>query len=159
MVEVPDVTFTQAFGIHGDLYFQPLFHGKALLNADMALKEEEVNAFISALLKNRLVFQAFHQHLPMHYSEKDGQKTDGQIWFVHFRGVGNPLDLARAVKAALDVTSTPFPQEQPNKPTSPLDADKLASILHGSASVGDEGVVTVTVARTNPVWVDGVRVN
>jgi hypothetical protein len=140
------ITLTPAFENHGDLYFQPLGKGKALLNGDMALREEEVNPFISALLDNDLVFQAFHQHMP----------TQPQIWFVHFRGVRDPIALAHAIRAAISVTSTPLPQTSPENPTSPLDADQLASILHGEAEIGDEGVVSVTIDRAHPVRLGGV---
>jgi hypothetical protein len=136
------VGFTSAFEIHGDLYFQPLGRSKALLNADMALLPEETNPFIAALLQQGLVLQAFHQHLI---------EMSPQIWFVHFRGVGDPLELARAARAAIDVTKTPLPQSSPANPTTPLDPDRLASILHGDAQVGEEGVVSVSVSRKHGV--------
>lgn len=136
-----NVTLTPAFELNGDLFFQPLDNGKALLNGDLALLEDEVNPFISALLERHLVFQAFHQHLP----------TSPQIWFVHFRGVGEPTDLARDIRAAINVTRTPLPQSSPHNPTTPLDVKKLADILHGEAEVGEEGVVTVTVNREHGV--------
>lgn len=141
------VTFTPDFEVHGDLYFQPLRSGRALLNGDMALLADEVNPFISKLLSEGLVLQAFHQHLI---------EMNPQIWFVHFRGVDSPAALAAKARAAMSVTGTPFPQTQPRNPTSPLDAKRLASILHGDAQVGEEGVVTVTVPRAHPVKLDGV---
>jgi hypothetical protein len=49
--------FTPAFEINGDIFFQPLSNGQAFMNGDLALKEEEVKNFISALLKNGLEFQ------------------------------------------------------------------------------------------------------
>jgi Domain of Unknown Function (DUF1259) len=113
----------------------------------MALRPDEVNPFIAALLTNGLVFQAFHQHLIM---------LTPPVWFVHFRGVGEPLDLARQIRAALDVTHTPLPQYAPPHPTTPLDPEKLARILHGEAEVGDQGIVTVTVPRTTDVQIEGV---
>jgi Domain of Unknown Function (DUF1259) len=119
------------------------------MNGDLALKEEEVKNFISALLKNGLIFQAFHQHVPMH----------PQIWFIHFRGRSDPVVLARAVRAAINVTGTPLPQAPPSNPKTPLNAKKLGEILHGIASVGDEGVVTVWVYRRDRVTIDDVRVN
>lgn len=141
------VTFTPAFEIHGSLYFQPLGKNQALLNADMAVLEPEANPFIAALLQHGLVFQAFHQHAPM----------VPQVWFVHFRGVGDPIALARAARAALDVTHTRLPQPPPPRPSTPLDAQRLARILHGEARVGDDGVVTVVVPRTDRVVLEGVR--
>jgi hypothetical protein len=113
----------------------------------MALLSEETNPFIAALLEQKLVFQAYHQHLI---------DMSPEIWFVHYRGVGDPLALAKAVRAAIDVTKTPLPQTSPAHPTTPLDPDKLAKILHGDAQVGEEGVVTVSVNREHGVKLGGV---
>jgi hypothetical protein len=142
------VVFDSAFEVSGDLFFQNVGGGKALLNGDLALLPEEANPFIAALIQQGLVFQAFHQHLI---------EMNPQIWFVHFRGVGDPIALATAVRAAIGVTKTPLPQTSPANPTSPLDADKLGKILHGDAQIGEEGVVTVSVSRTHGVSLGGVH--
>jgi hypothetical protein len=144
------VTFTPAFEVDGTLTFQPLGHGKAFFNGDLALKPEETNPVIDAIAANDLIFQAFHQH----YIE-----TSPNVWFIHFRGEGDPLDLARAVYNVLKATATPLPQTMPANPTTPLDPDRLASILHGDAQVGDEGVVTVSISRTDTIVIDGIRVS
>jgi len=144
------VTFTPSFEIHGDIFFQPLGGDTAFLNGDMALKQSEVDPFIKALLNSGLVFQAYHQHFPM----------NPQIWFVHFRGKCNPIKLAKAVKAALNVTSTRFPQTLPQNPTTPLDTARLAKILDAQhISIGNDGVVTAWVYRRTTVTIDGVVVN
>ena len=145
-----NVTFDSKFEINADAFFQPLSDGQAFLNGDMALKVEEVNPFINQLLAHGLVFQAFHQHLPM----------NPQIWFVHFRGTGDPLELAQALKDALNVTSTPFPQRPPSHPKTPLDPMRLKNILQADeVSVGGEGVVTAWVYRKDTITIDGVTVN
>lgn len=144
------VTFTPAFEIDGTLTFQPLGDQRAFFNGDIPLKPQECNRFIDALLANGLTFQAFHQH----YIE-----TSPNVWFIHWRGEGEPLQLARAVKNALDVTSTPFPQRPPAHPTTPLNPGRLASILHGTAEVGDEGVVTVSIDRSDQIVIDGIHVS
>jgi uncharacterized protein DUF1259 len=142
------VTFTPSFQINGNVFFQPLAGGRALLNGDLALKPDELQPFIDALLRHGLVFQAFHQHLP---------DLDPPVWFMHFRGVGGPLDLARAAHAAVRATATPLPQAPPAHPTTPLDPERLGRILHGEAEVGSEGVVTVSVLRKNRFLLGGVR--
>jgi hypothetical protein len=144
------VTFTPAFEVDGTLTFQPLRHGRAFFNGDLALKQSETNAFIDAILGNGLTFQAFHQHY-------DGMHP--QIWFVHWRGTGPALELARAVRRVLAVTSTPLPQTMPKHPTTPLDADRLGHLLGGDATVGEEGVVTVEVSRKGRFHIGGVRVS
>jgi Domain of Unknown Function (DUF1259) len=145
------VPFSGSFEINGDLYFEPLKHGTvAFFNGDLALKPGELNAVIDAIIANGLVFQAMHQHYfdlrPM-------------WWFIHIRGLGEPLTLARAMKNVLAVTSTPFPQQPPPNPTTPFDVKRLEQILHGTASVGDNGVVTVDVDREDEIVIEGVLVN
>lgn len=144
------VTFTPSFEIDGSLTFQPLGHGLAFFSGDLPLKPEEANLFIDALLRNGLTFQAFHQHCI---------ETSPQVWFIHWRGVGDSIKLAHAVNHVLKATATPLPQTMPAHPRTPLDSSRLAKILHGSAQVGDEGVVTVNVCYRGKIVIDGVRVS
>jgi hypothetical protein len=142
------VPFEGPFQLEHDIYFQALGRSRAILNGDVTLLPQEVNPFIDALLKNGLVFQALHQH---YIDEKP------QTWHIHFRGIGDPLALARGLHAAIKVTGTPLPQKPPSQST-PLNADELAKILGGDASV-DDGVVTVDIARKNRIRLGGVVIN
>jgi hypothetical protein len=144
------VTFTPDFVIDGDIFFQPIDSVNSFLNADYALKESEVNPFIAGLLKNNLTFQAFHQHLP----------TNPQIWFIHFRGKGDPVNLANGIRAAIKTTATPLPQTVPQNAKTTLDTAKLKTILRAqNISIGEKGVVTAWVYRSDTVIVDNVKVN
>jgi hypothetical protein len=118
------------------------------MNGDLAVRPGEIQAVIDAILANGLVFQAFHQH---YYD------VSPMVWFIHLRGAGDPLTLARACRAVVDVTSTPLPQTSP-PPSTPLQAHRLATILHGDAEVSGE-VVTVTVPRRRGVVIDGIHVD
>ena len=143
------VPFEGPFELNFDIYFQSLGRNKAILNGDVTLKPNEVNPFIDALIRNDLVFQALHQH----YIEENPQ-----TWHIHFRGVGDPLDLARGLHDAIKTaTSTPLPQKAGSTST-PLNADRLGQILGGDASV-DDGVVSVEVARKNRVRLGGVLIS
>lgn len=144
------VEFDGSFEIDGTLTFQPLGSNLAFFNGDLPLKPTETQPFIDALFANNLVFQAFHQH----YIE-----MRPNVWFIHWRGVGAPLTLAAAVRDVLRVTGTTLPQKMPSKPKSPLDAKRLAAILHGDAQIGDQGVVTVNVLRSDRIVIDGVQVS
>jgi hypothetical protein len=144
------VTFTPAFEVDGTLTFQPLKGGRAIFNGDLAVKGSETNAVIDAIIRNGLVFQAFHQHY---------DQMSPQIWFIHWRGIGHALHLARAVRNVLAATSIPLPQTMPKNPTTPLDADRLGAILGGDATVGEEGVVSVEVSRRGGICLDGIRVS
>jgi hypothetical protein len=143
------VPFAGGFGVHHDLYFAPLSGDRAVLNGDIAVRSDEIQPAIDAILGHGLEFQGEHQHL---YDLRP------MVWFLHFRGAGGPLTLARAVRAVLDRTGTPLPQHSPAHPTTPLPAAELGRILHGDVSVGGDGVVTVVVPRTDRIVLGGVRV-
>jgi hypothetical protein len=144
------VMFTPSFELHGDLYFQPLGGRLAFFNGDLALLPGEVDPVIDAILTNGLAFQALHQHF---------YDLSPEVWFIHLRGRGDALTLARAVRNVLRATATPLPQTMPSNPTTPLDAKRLGRILRGDAQVGDDGVVTVSVSRTDTIVIDDVRVS
>ncbi|MBV9010233.1 MAG: DUF1259 domain-containing protein [Verrucomicrobia bacterium] len=144
------IVLTPSFELNGDVFFQPLAGGKAFMNGDLCVKEDETQRFIAALINHGLVWQAYHQHFPSH----------PQYWFIHFRGKGDPLALARGARAAIDTTSTPLPQSPPPHPSTPLDVERLGDILHASSiSVGSDGVVTAWIYRTDRITIDGVVVN
>jgi hypothetical protein len=163
---IPPVPYMPSWQNNGEFYFQKLGgesgreddssgrggNGTAILNGDFGgLLPQEIDPFIDQLLANGLVFQAFHQHF-----------TDihpNQLYYIHFRGVGDPLQLARAVIAAVKVTSTPLPQFQSGTPTTPLPTQQLSQILGGPAQVGSNGVVTVNVPRRDRVILGGIPIS
>lgn len=164
---IHSVPILPSFEINGTLYFQML-NGKGgdgdgdgdgddngskgnnvMLNGDIALLSSEVDPFIDALVANGLTFQAEHQHF---------YDLTPPVWFIHYRMKGSATKVASAVKAALSVTATPFPQTMPSNPTTPLPAQTLAQILGGTATVGEDGVVTVDVERDDPIWLGGVQI-
>jgi hypothetical protein len=144
------VTFPPSFEINGDLTFQPLGGDLAFFNGDLALKAAELNPVIDAIHNSGLTFQAMHQH----YFD-----LDPMVWFIHFRGVGKGRTLAHAVRHVLAATSTPLPQKPPANPTTPLDHGKLAKTLHGSSEIGEDGVVTVSISRTDRILIGDVQVS
>ncbi len=139
-----------AFELNGTLFFQNLGGGSAIMNSDMALKATEINRFIDQLIAHDIVFQAEHQHF---------YDLQPLVWFIHFRAVGDPLHIARGVKAALNVTSTPFPQTMPKNPTTPLPAQALGNIFGQTPSIGSNGVVTIDVPRADKLVLGGVAIN
>ncbi len=150
-VQIGHVPIKPSFEINGELSFQPLGPGRAFFNGDIALKPSELDPAIRAIIGNGLSFQAEHQHM---------YDFSPMVWFVHFRGTGNPLRLATAVHNVLKATATPLPQQSPANPKTPLDTSRLQRILHGyHVDVGEDGVVTVYVARRNPIYIAGIKVN
>ena len=146
---VRGIRFRPGFQIHHELYFQSIAGGRAICNGDLALREPETQPVIDAFLAADLVVQAFHQHF---------HDLHPQVWFVHFRGVGDPLDLARRVRGVIDRTATRLPRPAPADPSTPLPAKRIAALLGGDATVGEHGVVSVGVARTHGVRLGGIDV-
>src|SRR4051812_13368674 len=52
---------------------------RALLNGDLALREDETDPFLAALLETGLVFQAYHQHVPTRPRSRRGADA-GVTW-------------------------------------------------------------------------------
>lgn len=146
------VVVKPSFEINGAITFQPLSGGRALLNGDMALRPSEIDRFIDALIANHLVFQAEHQHF---------YDLTPIVWFIHFRGIDNPVTLAQEMHTVLTTaTSVKLPQQPPEKPRTPLDVRQIKSILGAdSAQVGSDGVVTFTLTRKNTEHLGGVVLN
>jgi len=158
------IPYLPAWENNGTFYFQTLGRGRgdradhgggtdqAILNGGFGgLLPQEIDPFIDALLANGLVFQAYHQHFTdIHPNE---------LYYIHFRGIGDPLTLAQGVIAAVKTTGTPLPQSTPANPTTPLPTDQLAQILGGSASVGSDGVVNVDVPWRDRVILGGVPIS
>jgi len=146
-----EVPFKPEWENNGTFFFQPLGNGQAIMNGDFGgLLPNEIDPFIDKLLEGGLVFQALHQHF---------YDLEPQVYFIHMRGIGDPLQLARATIEAVKVTPTPLPQTSPSHPTTPLPAQELGNILGAPASVEGAGVVSVMVPRRNTVTLQGVQIS
>jgi hypothetical protein len=150
-VTLHGVPIKPSFELNGNIVFQARGNGGiAEMNSDMCLKANELNSFITQLLAHNIVFQAEHQHF---YDFKP------LVWFVHFRAIGDPIAIAKGVKAALNVTSTPFPQTLPSNPTTPLPADQLGDIIGAKPTIGSDGVVSFDLPRRDKIRLGGVIIN
>ncbi len=139
-----------SFELNGSMYWQSLGDGRVMMNGDMCLKRSEMLPFIDRLIAGNITFQAEHQHfydfIPI-------------VFFQHFRAAGDPIQIARAMKSALNTTSTPFPQTLPTNPTTPLPAARIGKIIGATPSISSDGVVNLNVPRANPIVLGGVQVN
>lgn len=142
------IPFKPAWEGNHEFAFQAIDNGNAIVNGELSLLGKEANPVIDQLLKHGLVFQAFHQHF---------FDLSPQLFHIHFRGVGKPLELARGIAAVVSVTGTPLPQKSAPERKTPLDKDRLASILGGTAEVEDDGVVVVSVPRKETIVVGGAE--
>jgi hypothetical protein len=149
-VTIHGVPIKSPFEINGEADFQPVGAGRAFLNGDVPVLPQNIDKVVDTIVNDGLVFQAEHQHM---------YDFEPMVWFIHFRGKGNPLRLANAAHSLLEAAEIPLPQAPPPHPTTPLNKNRLKSILHGyEATVSEDGVVTVYVARKNSIQIKGVTV-
>ncbi len=143
------VPFNTAFELGGEMVFQRVGDGRAMLNGDFVFLADEINPAIDAMLLHGLELQALHQH----YFD-----VRPMVWFMHFRGVGTPEALARAGAAVVAATATKLPQTDPGKQRSPLPKDAIGKILGADAEVAEHGVLQIVVPRTDVITLGGMAV-
>ncbi|MFE7619475.1 DUF1259 domain-containing protein [Streptomyces sp. NPDC057496] len=89
LVLPPGLGSTSAFS------FQPLGGGRAALSGDCAMIADEVPHVLRALRRGGIELVELHNH---HLSENP------RLFFVHFWAVGDGVELARALRPAVDAT-------------------------------------------------------
>ena len=75
------------------LGFQPMGEGRAAATGDFVLVGSEVNPVLAALREHGILVTALHNHMLF---------DDPHLFFVHFWGVGDAVQLARGLRAALE---------------------------------------------------------
>jgi hypothetical protein len=136
-----------AWALSNEFHFEPIGGGRAALDGEITVREEEVTPVIDRLVEAGLEVMALHNHLT---------QMRPTVWYIHYRGFGDPIKLAQGSIAAVRETHTPLPQQPPEHPETPLDVDALERILGGAPTVQDQGVVEVDIPRKETITVEGV---
>lgn len=99
------------FGFGGWLAMTKGEGGSEVMMGDLVLLQEEVNPVMSALLSQGIEVTALHNHFFW---------EEPRLYYMHIHGHGRAMELARAVKPALDLIGHVVPAIPQN--TSPLPA-------------------------------------
>ncbi|MFD5029451.1 DUF1259 domain-containing protein [Streptomyces sp. NPDC058220] len=94
LVLPPGLGSTSAFN------FQPLGGGRAALSGDCAMLAKEVQPVLGALRRGGIKLVEVHNH---HLTD------DPRLFFTHFWAVGDGVELARALRPAVDATNVAPP--------------------------------------------------
>ena len=86
-----------AMGISTALDFQPTGGGKAAINGDFAMTQDEVEPVIQALRENGIQVVSLHNHM---------LNEEPRIFFMHFWANDDAQKLAQGLRAALDKTNS-----------------------------------------------------
>ncbi len=96
-IKINGIIMPKSFGIATGIGFQYLDKEKAAITGDFVLLAEEVNPVIDILSKNDIEVTALHNHMLI---------EEPTLYYMHFWAVGNPINLARSLKKALEKTNT-----------------------------------------------------
>src|SRR3982751_3017533 len=92
------VTLNPAFALGSWVAFQRV-GDHAMVMGDLVLLETEVESVMASLQENGVTQTALHNHLL-------GESP--RVMYMHIRADGNPARIARAIRAALEFSGTPF---------------------------------------------------
>ncbi len=109
----------------------------AITYGDLVLLEREINPVISKLMEKGIEVAALHNHLIY---------ETPRIFYVHFMGYGNEVDLAKGLKEALALTGTPLKSGTAGSETKTETARQIEKILGYDGSMSG-GVLHVNVPR------------
>src|SRR6516162_7827151 len=104
-VSLDGVALKPGFALGGWIAFEPM-GAKAMMMGDLVLTESEINPVMSKLLAEGLQVTALHNHL---------LRAHPPTFYMHVAGSGDPDQLARNVRAALEESKTPFDVKPPTE--------------------------------------------
>src|SRR6266571_2435293 len=98
-VTVDGVQLKPALALGSYVVFEAT-HSGALAMGDLVLRESEIEPVISQLEAGGIDVTALHHHV---------LRQTPPIYYTHIHGMGDAVSLARAIRAAVALTSTPPP--------------------------------------------------
>ena len=127
---------------------KPRADGSVMAMGDLVLTEGEVPEVMSALQQGGVMQTALHNHLI---------EESPRIMYMHVHAEGDPVRVARSIRAALSRTGTPASSLGGLAGKPPLDTAAVASAMgrHGSLS---GGIYKVAAPRRERVSVNGEEV-
>jgi hypothetical protein len=143
-VSIDEVKIRPALALGSWVAFKKTGGEKAMVMGDLVLTEEEVGSVISALHERDVQQTAVHNHL---------LRESPRVIYVHIAAYDSATKIARAIRAALDLTKTPPPSA--SSPTSSIDLD-TAMIRR---TLGYPGKVNGGVYQVNVPRREKIRMN
>ena len=151
-VSLDGVALKPGFALGGWVAFEPM-GDKAMMMGDLVLTESEINPVMGKLLAEGLQVTALHNHL---------LRANPPTFYMHVAGTGDPAQLARLVRAALEESKTPFDVKPPAEAAAAsagvdFDTAKVdAAIGHKGKANG--GVYQFGIPRADSIKMDGMAI-
>jgi hypothetical protein len=116
-----------------------------MVMGELALLQKEVPSVVQGLRASGIAVSGLHNHL---------LEISPLIVFVHYSGMGDAMQLARAVRAALSGTKTPITTSATKKPPA-IDIKGIQQVFGTAGQVEDE-VFLVDVERNEQITMNGM---
>lgn len=148
-VTVGGLPIKPALALGSWIAFKQASH-EVLVMGDLVLTEDEVAPVMQKLQQGGIEQIALHNHL-LYESPR--------VMYMHIRGHGDPVKIARAIRAALALTKTPFtPAADRARPENPeMDAKRLDHII-GRGGRWSGGVYKFGIPRAEKIVVGGIDI-
>jgi hypothetical protein len=141
-VTVDGVAIKPALALGSWLAFQPAREG-AMVMGDLVVTDSEISPVMQYLIEGGVEITAIHNHL---------LRTSVPVFYMHIRGHGDPVSLARTLHAGLALSKTPLGQAAAPPASAPLDLDTPAiEKALGYKGAANGGVYQFSIARAEPV--------
>jgi hypothetical protein len=113
-----------------------------MMMGDLVITEAELPKVIDALQAHGVAQTALHKHL---------LEQSPPVWWTHFDAMGDPVQIAQGLRAALDATAIP-PAAAPPAQQPPLDLDTAGiDTALGRTGTADGGIDKFTLARKDTI--------
>ena len=151
-VTLDGVALKPALALGGWLAFAPM-GDKAMMMGYLVLTEGEINPVMSKLLAEGVQVTALHNHL---------LRANPPTFYMHVAGTGDPPQLARLVRTALEESRTPFDVKPPAEAaaastTIDFDTAKVDAAIGGKGKANG-GVYQFSIPRSDNIKMDGMAV-
>ena len=151
-VSLDGVALKPGFALGGWVAFEPM-GDKSMMMGDLVLTETEINPVMSKLLSEGLQVTALHNHL---------LRANPPTFYMHVAGTGDPAQLARLVRTALEDSKTPFDVKPPAEAAA-VSANVNFDTAQVDAAVGHKGkanggVYQFGIPRADTIKMDGMSV-
>jgi hypothetical protein len=121
------------------------YHDGVMLMGDLVVTEAELPKVTDALQAHGIAQTALHKHL---------LEQTPPVWWTHMDAMGDPVQLAQGVKAALGATAIPAPTPPGPQPPVDLDTAGIDKAL-GRKGTADSGLYKFTIARKDTITDNG----
>ncbi|PEA53279.1 peptidase M23 [Bacillus pseudomycoides] len=122
---------------------------QTMVMGDLVLTENEVQLVMNQLFHQGIQVSALHNHLL-------GEST--RIMYLHVKGYGDPVQLAKSIKSAMELTTIPWNNKLPNdSQVFSIDKQQLDKIFRHKGTVSG-GVYHVSIPRLKKIIENGMEI-